>query len=390
MDYKCMNPFEFTLPTKIVYGCGVLQNLAKEVTAAGGTKVLVVTDKGIMAAGIAGKVTDLLDAAGIPYTVYDGVEANPKDVNAEDGARAARCIGADCMVAVGGGSPIDCAKAIGVLLAHDAEFIKPYEGKTAATLQGPPLITVPTTSGTGSEITFSSVITDTKNKYKMTIKSPFTAATTAVCDPELTLSVPPMVTATTGVDALTHAIEGFTAVNSEPIGDAAALYSIELIAQNLVRAGEDGSDLEARSNMLMASMLGGMSFSHSDVASVHCIAEALGSMYDLPHGTCNAIFLPYVMEYNMDYCTDRYARVATAMGLTWDTEEEGAKKAVAFVKQLTKDVHLPAFASLDPDPADFPKLAEMSVNNGSNEDNPRPMTQHDYEVLLDIVYRAAD
>ena len=390
MDYKCMNPFEFTLPTKIVYGCGVLQNLAKEVTAAGGTKVLVVTDKGIMAAGIAGKVTDLLDAAGIPYTVYDGVEANPKDVNAEDGARAARSIGADCMVAVGGGSPIDCAKAIGVLLAHDAEFIKPYEGKTAATLQGPPLITVPTTSGTGSEITFSSVITDTKNKYKMTIKSPFTAATTAVCDPELTLSVPPMVTATTGVDALTHAIEGFTAVNSEPIGDAAALYSIELIAQNLVRAVEDGSDLEARSNMLMASMLGGMSFSHSDVASVHCIAEALGSMYDLPHGTCNAIFLPYVMEYNMDYCTDRYARVATAMGLTWDTEEEGAKKAVAFVKQLTKDVHLPAFASLDPDPADFPKLAEMSVNNGSNEDNPRPMTRHDYEVLLDIVYRAAD
>ena len=390
MDYKCTNQFEFTLPTKIVYGCGVLQRLAEEVTAAGGSKVLIVTDKGIAAAGIVTKVTDLLDEAGLPYTIYDGVEANPKDVNAEDGARAARKIGADCMIAVGGGSPIDCAKAIGVLLGHDAEFIKPYEGKTAATLPGPPLITVPTTSGTGSEITFSSVITDTKNKYKMTIKSPFTAATTAVCDPELTLSVPPMVTATTGVDALTHAIEGFTAVNSEPIGDAAALYSIELIAQNLVRAVENGSDIEARSNMLMASMLGGMSFSHSDVASVHCIAEALGSMYDLPHGTCNAIFLPYVMEYNMDYCTDRYARVATAMGLTWETEEEGAKKAVAFVKQLTKDVHLPAFASLDPDPADFPKLAEMSVNNGSNEDNPRPMTQHDYEVLLDIVYRAGE
>lgn len=390
MDYKCTNQFEFTLPTKIVYGCGVLQRLAEEVTAAGGSKVLIVTDKGIAAAGIVTKVTDLLDEAGLPYTIYDGVEANPKDVNAEDGARAARKIGADCMIAVGGGSPIDCAKAIGVLLGHDAEFIKPYEGKTAATLPGPPLITVPTTSGTGSEITFSSVITDTKNKYKMTIKSPFTAATTAVCDPELTLSVPPMVTATTGVDALTHAIEGFTAVNSEPIGDAAALYSIELIAQNLVRAVENGSDIEARSNMLMASMLGGMSFSHSDVASVHCIAEALGSMYDLPHGTCNAIFLPYVMEYNMDYCTDRYARVATAMGLTWETEEEGAKKAVAFVKQLTKDVHLPAFASLDPDPADFPKLAEMSVNNGSNEDNPRPMTQQDYEVLLDIVYRAGE
>ena len=387
MDYKCSSPFEFTLPTKIVYGSGVLRQLPEEIRLAGGTRVLVITDPGLVKAGICSRVTDLLDDAGLTYTIFDQIEANPKDVNVEAGARAAREIDADCLLAVGGGSPIDCAKAIGVLLAHDAEYIKPYEGKTAATLQGPPLITVPTTSGTGSEITFSSVITDTKNGYKMTIKSPYTAATTAVCDPELTLSVPPMVTATTGVDALTHSIEGFTAVNSEPIGDAAALYSIELIAQNLVKAVEDGSNLEARSNMLMASMLGGISFSHSDVASVHCIAEALGSLYDLPHGTCNAIFLPYVMEYNMDFCAERYARVATAMGLSWETEDEGAGKAVAFVKQLTKDVHLPTFASLDPDPADFPRLAEMAYNNGSNEDNPRPMTIRDYEILLDTVYK---
>lgn len=387
MDYRCTSSFDFTLPTKIVYGCGVLKRLPEEIREAGGSRILIITDRGIVQAGIAKKVTDLLEEAGLPYAVYDGAEANPKDVNAEAAAKAAREAAADCLLAVGGGSPIDCAKAVGVLLAHNAEKIKPYEGKTAATLQGPPLITVPTTSGTGSEITFSSVITDTENQYKMTIKSPFTAATTAVCDPELTLSVPPMVTATTGVDALTHAIEGFTAVNSEPIGDAAALYSIELIAGNLVRAVEDGSDLEARSNMLMASMLGGISFSHSDVASVHCIAEALGSMYDLPHGTCNAIFLPYVMEYNMDYCADRYARAATAMGLSWESQEEGARAAVAFVKQLTRDVHLPAFASLNPDPADFPRLAEMACRNGSNEDNPRPMTARDYEILLDIVYR---
>ena len=386
MDYKCTSPFEFILPTKIIYGCGVLKQLPDEIRNAGGSRILVITDPGIVKAGITGQITQLLEENGIPCSVFDGVEANPKDVNAEDGARAAREAGADCLVAVGGGSPIDCAKAIGVLLAHNAEFIKPFEGKTAATLQGPPLITVPTTSGTGSEITFSSVITDTKNKYKMTIKSPYTAATAAICDPELTLSVPASVTATTGVDALTHAIEGFTALNSEPIGDAAALYSIELIAQNLVRAVNDGSDIEARGNMLMASMLGGISFSHSDVASVHCIAEALGSIYDLPHGTCNAIFLPYVMEYNMEYCVERYARVATAMGLDWESEEEGAKKAIAFVKQLTKDVRLPSFASLDPDPADFPLLADMSVKNGSNDDNPRPMTAEDYEAILNIVY----
>ncbi len=388
MNYKCMNPFEFTLPTKIIFGPGCVKQLAEEIAAIGGKKPLIITDPGIRGAGIDRIVTDLLEDAGIEYGLFDGVEANPKDVNAEAAAREARACGADFLIAVGGGSPIDCAKAVGVLLAHDAEFIKPYEGKTAATLPNPPLITIPTTSGTGSEITFSSVITDTKNKYKMTVKSPYTAATTALCDPELTISVPPAVTAATGVDALTHSIEGFTATCSEPIGDAAALYSIELIAGNLVKAYKDGSDLEARSNMLMASMLGGISFSHSDVASVHCIAEALGSMYDLPHGTCNAIFLPYVMEYNMDYCVDRYARVAGALGLTYDSDEDGAAKAVACVKQLTKDVELPTFASLDPDPADFPALADMAYKNGSNDSNPRPMTAADYEALLKIVYEA--
>ena len=388
MDYKCNLPFEFVLPTKIVYGPDAVLKLPEEVRKIHGKKPLVVTDPGIRKAGIDKKVTSLLEEAGIEYVLFFAVEPNPKDVNVEAGARVARENGTDCLIAIGGGSPIDCAKAIGVLLAHDAEFIKPYEGKTAATLPNPPLITIPTTSGTGSELTFSAVITDTTNHYKMTIKSPYTAATTAICDPKLTLTVPASVTAATGVDALTHSIEGFTANNSEPIGDAVALYSIELIAKNLVRAYRDGSDLEARSNMLMASMLGGISFSHSDVASVHCIAEALGSLYDLPHGTCNAIFLPYIMEYNMDYCVDRYARVATAMGLTWETEAEGARKAVEFVKQLTRDVELPTFASLDPDPADFPKLAEMSFRNGSNGDNPRPMTAEDYLAVLETVYKA--
>ena len=388
MDYRCTDSFDFTLPTKIIYGPGRVKEVVGELRSLGGSRPLIITDKGIRQVSIVDIVTKLLDEAGVEYVIYDGVEANPKDVNAEDGARKAREIDADCMIAVGGGSPIDCAKAVGVLLGHDAEFIKPYEGKTAAKLPGPPLITIPTTAGTGSEITFSSVITDTENHYKMTIKSPFTAANTAICDPELTLTVPPAVTAATGVDALTHAIEGFTATCSEPIGDAAALYAIELISQNLLTAVKDGSNLEARSNMLMGSMLGGMSFSHSDVASVHCIAESLGSKYDLPHGTCNAIFLPYVMEYNMDYCRDRYARVAKAMGLAFVSEEEGAQKAVEFVKRLTVDVELPTFASLDPDPADFPYLAEISFQNGSNGSNPRPMTAEDYEVLLDRVYKA--
>ena len=272
-----MNPnltesFQFLLPTKVVYGPGCLKELTHELAAFGGKRPIVVTDGGVQRAGIAKRVTDLLDAAGVEYIVYDGVEANPKDVNVEEGTRIAREFGADSIIAIGGGSPIDCAKSIGVLLAHNADKIKPYEGKTAATLPLPLLISVPTTSGTGSELTFSSVITDTANKYKMTVKSPFTAAKVAVCDPELTLSVPPMVTASTGVDALTHAIEAYTATCSEPISDAVALYAIELIYENLVQAVKNGSDLSVRSGMLMGSMLAGIAFSHSDVASVHCVA----------------------------------------------------------------------------------------------------------------------
>lgn len=374
--------FDFVLPTKIVFGPGVAKQTGEHLTALGLKRPLVVTDPGVRKAGVADVVCASLEASGIAYQLFDEVEANPKDVNAEAGARAYRAFGADCMVAIGGGSPIDCSKAIGVLIAHDADEIKPYEGKTAATKPNPPLICVPTTAGTGSEVTFSSVITDTKNKYKMTVKSPYTAPNVALCDPMVTLSVPRSVTAATGVDALTHAIEGFTANCSEPIGDAAALYSIELICENLPAAVRDGSDFNARSAMLMGSLLGAISFSHSDVASVHCIAEALGSMYDLPHGTCNAIFLPYVMEYNMPYCMPRYARIARAMGAVCSSVEEGAGEAVRRVKGLTREVGLPTFASLNVAEESFDALAEMAYKNGSNGSNPRPMEKEDYLNIL--------
>lgn len=388
-----MNPnltesFQFLLPTKVVYGPGCLKELPHELAAFGGKRPIVVTDGGVQKAGIAKRVTDLLDAAGVSYIVYDGVEPNPKDVNVEEGARIAREFGADSIIAIGGGSPIDCAKSIGVLLAHNADKIKPYEGKTAATLPLPLLISVPTTSGTGSELTFSSVITDTANKYKMTVKSPFTAAKVAVCDPELTLSVPPMATASTGVDALTHAIEAYTATCSEPISDAVALYAIELIYENLVQAVKNGSDLSVRSGMLMGSMLAGIAFSHSDVASVHCVAESLGGVYDLPHGMCNAIFLPYVMEYNMAYCQEKYARVAKAMGLSFETVEEGAKAAVEAVKQLCRDVGLPTFRSLNVGEENFDQIAEMSARNISTGSNPRPMSKEDYLTVLRSAYAA--
>ncbi len=380
--------FGFTLPTEIVYGPGVLKELPGILKRLGCSRPAIITDPGIIKAGITGRVTSLLENASVPYVTYGSVEANPKDTNCEEGAALAREFGADSLIAIGGGSPIDCAKAVGVLLAHNADRIKPYEGKTAATKPQVPMIAIPTTSGTGSEVTFSAVITDTANHYKMTVKSPFTAARLALCDPELTMSVPPLTTAATGVDALTHAIEAYTANCAEPIADALALYSIELISHNLETAVRNGSDPEARSAMLMGSILGGMAFSHSDVASVHCVAESLGGMCDLPHGMCNAIFLPYVMEYNMDFCPEKYARVAQAMGLSFDTVQEGAKAAVQAVKDLCRAVGLPNFRSQNVDPADFEVLAEMSAKNISTESNPRPMKKEDYLNVLRMAYEA--
>lgn len=378
--------FNFTLPTKIVYGPGCLKSLKEELILNGGTRPIIVTDKGVKNAGILDKVTDILIKEKINYIVYDGVEPNPKDVNVEEGAKIAREFYADSIIAIGGGSPIDCAKSVGVLLAHNSDKIKKYEGKTAATKPLPLLITIPTTSGTGSELTFSSVITDTTSNYKMTVKSQYTAAKVAICDPELTLSLPAHITASTGMDALTHAIEAYTATCAEPISDAFALYAVELIYNNLVTAVNEGNNLESRSGMLLGSMLAGIAFSHSDVASVHCIAESLGGVYDLPHGVCNAIFLPYVMEYNMNYCIERYARIAKAMGLNFTTNKEGAVKAVEAVKKLALDVKLPMFSSLNVNEKEFDKIADMSLSNISTESNPRPMKKEDYLTVIKNAY----
>ena len=206
-----------------------------------------------------------------------------------------------------------------------------------------PFIAVPTTAGTGSEVTFSAVITDRENNYKMTVRSPFMAAKVALLDPKLTVTVPPHITASTGMDALTHAIEAYTVKVSEPISDALALYAIELISNNLVNAVKNGEDIEARACMLVGSLLAGIAFSHSDVGSVHCMAEALGGVYDAPHGICNAVLLPYVMEYNVEFCL-KSTRESQAMGESLKLRgrcHEGRRK----VKKLA-EVGLPPLKAL--------------------------------------------
>ena len=364
----------------------MIQVLGEELRLLKAKNVMVITDKGLAKTEIIKKTADLLQKEGINVLVYDEIEANPKDYNVEACAEAARAEAIDTLVALGGGSPIDAAKAVAVL-ARQGGKVRSYQGKGKIKDDCLPLLTIPTTAGTGSEVTFSSVITDTDEKFKFTIKSTAIAAKTAIIDPGLTLTVPPLVTAATGIDALTHAIEGYTANCTEPLAEAVGLYAVEYIAKNIVEAVRNGENLEARDNMMMGSLLAGLSFSHADVASVHCMAEALGSIYDAPHGMCNAILLPYVMEYSLPAAEHKYARIARAMGIEEADDTKAAVKGIAHIKKLSQEIGLPGINSLNVNPDDFELLAEMSVKNGSNESNPREITKEAYVMLFNKAYQ---
>ena len=379
-----LNSFSFELPTKIEYGVGAAKGLADVIKNLNARNVLLVTDKGIRNSGLLERISNLLDAHKLAYNIFDSVEPNPKDYNVQEGTEIASRFGPDCLVALGGGSPIDCAKAIAVV-ARQGGAVRDYEGPNKIGADVLPLIAIPTTAGTGSEVTFSSVITDSSAKFKFSIKDPKIAPKVALVDPEMTLTLPPELTASTGMDALTHAIEGFTAKASEPIADSAALYAIELITAYLRIAVSDGNNLEARAAMLLGSVLAGIAFSHSDVGAVHCVAEALGGKYDAAHGVCNAVVLPAVMAYNMEYCKERYARIAAAMGRSDENVDKAARQAVKAVQKLASDVHLPEFNSLGVQENDLEELAVNSFKNGSNIDNPRPMTKNDYLNLFQLL-----
>ncbi|HNR03404.1 MAG TPA: iron-containing alcohol dehydrogenase [Bacillota bacterium] len=380
-----INPFEYVLPTKIRYGAGMLKVLGEELRLLKAKKVMIITDKGLVNAGMIKKAAEIIEAEDIDFIVYDEIEANPKDYNVEACAEKARAESVDTLLAFGGGSPIDAAKATAVL-ARQGGKVRDYQGKGRIKDDCLPLITIPTTAGTGSEVTFSSVITDTKEKFKFTIKSTAIAAKTAIIDPELTLSVPPLITAATGIDALTHAIEGYTANCTEPIAEAAGLYAVEYIAGNIEEAVKNGRNIAARDKMMIGSLLAGLSFSHADVASVHCMAEALGSMYDAPHGMCNAILLPYVMEYNLPAAGHKYARVARAMGIEEKDDYTAAVKGIEHIRKLSKEIGLPGIRSLNVNTDDFELLAEMSEKNGSNDSNPRKISKDEYVKLFYKAY----
>jgi alcohol dehydrogenase len=385
---ELLKGFGFELPTRIEYGPDVLSHLGRFLEELGASRVLVISDPGLREAGVLSGVLQGPGLSGREVRLFDGVSANPRDTEAEQAAGEAKSMKAEALVAVGGGSVLDCAKAASVL-APQGGTCQDYKERGSIGADVLPLIAVPTTAGSGSEVTFSAVITDSEEHCKFTMKGPRIAPRIALLAPWVTRSMPPGLTAATGMDALTHAVEAHTAPSANALSDAAAIQAVRLVSAHLVRAVTDGDDLEARAGMLLGSVLAGIAFSHSDVAAVHCLAEAMGGIYDAPHGACNAVVLPEVMAWNRASCADRYARIASAMGVRVDGVVEGAEEAVRAVRRLAREVGLPGVRDLGLKREDFDRLARLSAENGSNASNPRPMGETDYMQVLERLWASS-
>ena len=317
------------------FGPGSRKVIAEEVAKRGYKKALVITDKDLVKFGVAAQVTDVLKEAGIPFELFDNVKQNPTVKNVKAGIEAFKAAGADFIVAIGGGSSIDTSKAVGIIM-NNPEFsdVVSLEGVAPTKKKSVPVIALPTTAGTAAEVTINYVITDEENVKKMVCVDPNDIPTLAVIDPELMLSMPRGLTAATGMDALTHAIEGLITLGAWEMSDMFELKAIEMIAKWLPKAVETPSDIEARDAMATAQYIAGMAFSNVGLGLVHGMAHPLGAFYDIPHGVANALLLPYVMEFNMPAAKAKYRKIAEAMGI--DTakmsDDEAAQAAVDAVK----------------------------------------------------------
>lgn len=381
--------FGFNLPTRIEFGKGILPSagkLASEII--GGRRVLLVSDEGLKNAGLVSRVEEFLKTAGFELLVFDQVMPNPRASDCEAGGEVAKAFGADLIVALGGGSVLDSAKAIALLQTLGGP-LRAYEGRGKVSRPVMPIIAIPTTAGTGSEVTRSAVITDTERQFKMSVKDVLLAPKLALVDPETTYSLPKSLTASTGMDALVHAIEAFTCTESNPMADLLALEAMRNIYPSLPRVVRDGSDYEARNAMMFGSLLAGLAFSHADVAAVHCMAEAVGGLYDIPHGVANSIFLPVVTAYNAsaDYKKHAVAALACGLPVSGMSDLEAAEFFVHELALLAAEIGIPRLKDLDlVDPSDFLRLAQASAINGSTPSNCRPVNEKDYLALFQEAY----
>lgn len=371
----------FILNEVSYFGPGSRKELPEVVERMGGKKALVVTDKGLIQFGVAKMVTDVLDEAGIPYDVFSEVKPNPTVTNVQDGIKACKESGADFLIAIGGGSAMDTAKGIGIVMTNP-EFgdIVSLEGCAPTKHKSLPIIALPTTAGTAAETTINYVIIDETKKKKMVCVDPNDIPACAIIDAELMYSLPKGLTASTGMDALTHAIEGFITKGAWELSDMFEIEAIRLIHRYLKTAVFEPTNPEGRNGMAVAQYVAGMAFSNVGLGLVHGMAHPMGSLFDVPHGVANALLLPTVMEFNMDSCLDKYPVIARSLGvdISGMDKKEASKAACDAVRQLAIEVGIPQHLSeLGITEKDIPLLAEQAFTDVCMPGNPREVTLED-------------
>ena len=380
-----MEKFNFFTPTKIIFGRGSVSSIAEE-TRKFGKKGLVVTDKGMIETGLVKKITDSLDKAERDYIIWSDIVPNPRDTDIEKGAEFAVENNIDYLIAAGGGSSMDTAKAIGALMTNGGKCSDWYEGNLKKEIA--PLICVPTTCGTGSEVTHESIVNNTETLEKDCIWGDENSVKTAIIDSEMIDRLPAKILGSTGMDALTHAVEAYVCKASNILTDAIALQAIHLIGSNLLKAAKE-HEPDALDAMMAASTLAGMAFGNSDVASVHSISEALGGYYDIPHGVANAMMLAPVSRLSIQGAPEKYADVAEALGVDISKMDvfEAANAGVDIMQKLADELEIPHFSDLDIiKPEDFERLANTAANADETADNPVFMTAKDFKELFEKLY----
>ncbi len=373
----------FVLNETSYHGKGAIQEIATEVKGRGFKKCFVCSDPDLIKFNVTKKVTDVLDANSIDYEIYSKIKANPTVENVKTGVETFKASGADCIIAIGGGSSMDTAKAIGIIIKNP-EFadVVSLEGVAPTKNKCVPIIAVPTTAGTAAEVTINYVITDTEKNRKMVCVDVHDIPVVAVVDPDMMSSMPKGLTAATGMDALTHAIEGYITAGAWELSDMFHLKAIEIISKNLRGAVENTP--EGREGMALGQYIAGMGFSNVGLGIVHSMAHPLGAVYDTPHGVANAIILPTVMEYNAPATGEKYRNIAKAMGVTGVDDmslEKARKAAVDAVKQLSQDVGIPENLKDIVKPEDVDFLAQSAYDDACRPGNPRETSVEEIKEL---------
>lgn len=373
----------FVLNETSYHGKGAIAAIADEAKGRGFTKAFVCSDPDLIKFGVTKKVLDVLDEAGLIYEVYSEIKPNPTIENVQTGVKAFKASGADYLIAIGGGSSMDTAKAIGIIIANpDFEDVRSLEGVAPTKNKSVPIFAVPTTAGTAAEVTINYVITDVEKNRKMVCVDPKDIPVIAFVDPDMMASMPKGLTAATGMDALTHAIEGYITAGAWELSDMFHLKAIEIISRSLRAAVEN--DPEGREDMALGQYVAGMGFSNVGLGIVHSMAHPLGALYDTPHGIANAIILPTVMEYNAEATGDKYKYIAKAMGVEGTesmAQEEYRKAAVDAVRKLSEDVGIPKDLKDIVKEEDIPFLAQSAYDDACRPGNPKETSVEDITAL---------